>query len=411
MIARSLAVRLNAVVIGTLSQERGRLRFQYGEQAVVRHGLGRPVLSISLPTGLRRFSDAECRPFFDGLLPEGEARRIIAYGLDLPEADTFGLLASIGRECAGAVAVLNPSDPPEDPPLVARARPLSAADLDQLIRDLRLRPLGIDGDVRVSLTGWQEKLLVTDLGGGRWGLPILGSASTHIIKPANPLLPDLVVGEALCLRAAALAGVGAASVALAELGGRGAIIVERFDRTVGTDGVIERRHQEDMCQATATQAGSGGRKYEEHGGPSLARIAAILDRWGRPEDRVELLRQVTCNVVFGNADAHAMNTSIVLPSEGRVQLAPLYDVAPTLLAPGVSTTAGMFINGVRDLAAVTLHDVVAEGVAWGLSSDLATTTVNELAMRLPDAVAHAGAGLPIEGPRFDAFVAFTRRPL
>jgi serine/threonine-protein kinase HipA len=39
--------------------------------------------------------------FFEGLLPEGEARRMIAYDYSLDERDTFGLLVALGRDCAG----------------------------------------------------------------------------------------------------------------------------------------------------------------------------------------------------------------------------------------------------------------------------------------------------------------------
>jgi HipA-like protein len=46
------------------------------------------------------------------LLPEVQARRIIAYDLRIAEADTFALLAVLGRDCACALSVLPEGEEP-----------------------------------------------------------------------------------------------------------------------------------------------------------------------------------------------------------------------------------------------------------------------------------------------------------
>ncbi len=46
------------------------------------------------------------RAWFDGLLPEGEQRTAAERRHRVERGDTFGLLAAIGWECAGAVSVL-----------------------------------------------------------------------------------------------------------------------------------------------------------------------------------------------------------------------------------------------------------------------------------------------------------------
>jgi serine/threonine-protein kinase HipA len=240
--------------------------------------------------------------------------------------------------------------------------------------------------VRVSLGGVQEKLLLTQQG-DEWGLPVEGSASTHILKPGRADLPGNVVSEALCLRVAAALRVQAADVALDQVASADALFVRRFDREVHGDGTIQRLHQENACQALAVAVGSTPRKCEENGGPSLRRIAALLDRWGDPSDLDMLLRQTAINVLVGNADGHAMNTSILLRS-GRATLSPVYDIFSSLLYP-VSTTLGMFINGQTDIRNVAIADLVAEGKSWGLGEAHAEEIVNNLFAAAPRAVGKA----------------------
>ena len=103
---RHLAVWKGEQLVGQLWKSRSGLRFAYDPPILERVGLGRPIVSLSLPTAVRTYPNSRSYPFFDGLLPEGEARRIIAYDFGLPESDTFALLERLGRDCAGALAVL-----------------------------------------------------------------------------------------------------------------------------------------------------------------------------------------------------------------------------------------------------------------------------------------------------------------
>ncbi|HEV3035028.1 MAG TPA: HipA N-terminal domain-containing protein [Solirubrobacteraceae bacterium] len=59
-------------------------------------------ISLSLPVDRERFSPAESRPFFEALLPEGAVREQVASQLKLAASDSYGLLAELGRDCAGA---------------------------------------------------------------------------------------------------------------------------------------------------------------------------------------------------------------------------------------------------------------------------------------------------------------------
>ena len=55
--------------------------------------------------------------------------------------------------------------------------------------------------------------------------------------------------EYLRTRLARACGLKAAAVSYDELDGVPAIVVERYDRTIQTNGTVARTHQEDLCQA------------------------------------------------------------------------------------------------------------------------------------------------------------------
>lgn len=269
--------------LGRLTRTRQGVRFEFERAVTEAVGLGLPILSMSMPTSVRSYPDRGARPFFDGLLPEGEARRIIAYDLGIPEPDTFGLLQALGRDCAGALAIL----PAGELPLPSRAADelptLHQGTIDGLIANLRVHPLGVDNTVRASLAGVQDKLLLTRRSDGTWARPTADVASTHLLKPSIPGLVGSVANEALCLRIASLAGVRAALARTEHFGGRDVLVVERFDRRITATGQVARVHQETACQALAVPVAATARKYEDGGGPSLRSMPRCCDAGRHPK--------------------------------------------------------------------------------------------------------------------------------
>lgn len=81
---------------------------------------------------------------------------------------------------------------------------------------------------RLSLAGVQRKaVLVRDLD-GRYGEPLNGMPSTHVLKPQRADdFPDIAVNELFCLRLAARRGLAAANVALITAARRLCLVVER----------------------------------------------------------------------------------------------------------------------------------------------------------------------------------------
>lgn len=100
---RRAEVHLHGEPVGLLEEVAGEFRFTYLGEAVRRGGRS---LSASLPLRYEPYRGDRLFPFFEGLLAEGELRRIQARQSRLSEADGLGLLLATCREDApGAVTV------------------------------------------------------------------------------------------------------------------------------------------------------------------------------------------------------------------------------------------------------------------------------------------------------------------
>lgn len=382
--AGALAVWLYGERVAIINEERNHSRLVYTEEALSAYPLGTPLLSLTLPVRPERHTQGVVRPFLDGLLPEGQSRLAVAEQFNLRASDTYGLIRAIGRDCAGAV-VMQPTDEPAPPPAsTLRAEALTEADIDTLVANLRTAPLGIDERVRISLGGVQEKLLLTRMPGGSWGRPVDGTPSTHILKPDIARFPGTVENEAFCMRIARHLGLPVATVHTTVIGSRPLLVVERFDRIVHSDGTVDRIHQEDFCQATGTAPDN---KYEEDGGPSLRRIAHLLQAAATPDAQEDLLRAVTANAVIGNGDAHAKNFSLLHHASGALTLAPLYDLLCTL-HHGDDRLA-MYVDNVHRTNRVTAGRITNEAVGWGFSRARAMAIIDGVLEKAPAAIAAA----------------------
>jgi serine/threonine-protein kinase HipA len=378
--ADRLAVWLYETRVAVIEQDHGRLRLWYTPEALAQFPPGTPLLSLSLPVVEQRFSHGVVRPFLDGLLPEGEPRRVIAEELNVRAGDTYSLIQALGRDCAGAV-VIQPDDDPAPPAATTlTATPLTEEEFAGLVANLRSAPLGIDTRVRLSLAGAQEKLVLTRQPDGTWGRPIDGTPSTHILKPEIPAYPQTVENEVFCMKLAKQLGVPVAEVETITVGQRSLIVVERFDRIVHADGSVERVHQEDFCQALHIPP---EQKYEEDGGPSIRTIADTLASVADPDSLEILLRSATLNVLIGNGDAHGKNLSLLHERSGALRLAPLYDLVSTLMY-GLDRLA-MFIDTVQRIDRVTTDRLVNEAARWGMARERAQQIVGDLLARVPDA--------------------------
>jgi serine/threonine-protein kinase HipA len=386
--ADTLAAWIYGTKVATITNDRRRLRLEYTQGARQAFPGGTPLLSLTLPLTDQRYANTVVKSFLDGLLPEGDARRAIAEDLGLAADDTFGLIAALGRDCAGAIVILDHDEPAPLAGSIATAEQISDGELAELVINLRNAPLGVDPRVRLSLAGVQEKLLLTRLSDGSWGRPVDGTPSTHILKPEIRGFPNTVENEAFCMRFANHLGLSVAEVATAEIAGRKLLVVTRYDRLVNSSGEIQRLHQEDLCQATATPPKN---KYQEDGGPSLRQIARLLMGLD-PSSVIRLLKSMVLHVLVGNGDAHAKNYSVLHHESGSVALAPLYDVMSTLLYG--DDRLAMYVDTVQRTNRVTGARLANEGTSWGLSRRAAAETIKEMLDQVNEACERAKEETP-----------------
>jgi serine/threonine-protein kinase HipA len=368
-----LTVFLREQAAGTL-EKRGpsRYRFTYSKQSLSGSGKVSP-LSVSLPLQKGPFSPSQSAPFFEGLLPEGTVRRAIAERFRLSEEDGFGLLDALGADCAGAVVLLPEGARLDDGDGGASVRLLAEEELIALIDELPRHPLGVDvepGDVRLSLGGIQDKLVLVRLPSGEFGQPLGGAPSTCLLKPDYGRYDDLAVNEAFCMRAAAGAGLDVAANHLIRVGSTPCLYVSRFDRLEDDAGRVHRLHQEDMCQALGVLPAA---KYEANGGPSVARIVALLRGLGSARAALDVnrfLKAVLLNFMLGNSDAHGKNFALLYDESGGPRLAPLYDVVSTVIYPELTARMAMSIGKVEQPAEVDMEAWKGLAAACGLGGQL-----------------------------------------
>ncbi|WP_329005633.1 type II toxin-antitoxin system HipA family toxin [Kribbella sp. NBC_00709] len=384
-----LVVYLDGVRTGILHQNpQGQLSFEYDD------GYGTDPtttpLSLSMPKGTSRHPNKPVRAFISGLLPDSEAAlQRLGRKYDVSPSNPFALLRHIGRDAAGAVQIL-----PED--IASNDAANRQGDIEWLTReafDQTLAELAQSPDTwdpgrnagRWSLAGAQSKIALFRSEDGRWGIPCDSTPTTHILKPSMPNYQGHHLNEHLCLRAAQLCGLPAASTELLADDRYEVLISQRYDR-VRDSGRWARLHQEDMCQALSVPP---TKKYQDDGGPGIQQIGDLLARNSLSGSRGENLRRmfdcVVFNAAIGATDSHAKNYSVLLGSRD-IRLAPLYDVATMLpYDPERGLKSAMKIGRTWEMAAVTDEDWIITGRRLGLSTDESITRAKAIKDQIPSA--------------------------
>src|SRR3990167_9955292 len=108
---RILRILMNGIVIGNLEKtSKSGLLFAYDQQWLKTPG-ARPI-SLSLPLVTQQFSGDVVYNFFDNLLPDNsQIRARIQAKFQVATNQPFDLLASIGRDCVGAIQIIE-GEPP-----------------------------------------------------------------------------------------------------------------------------------------------------------------------------------------------------------------------------------------------------------------------------------------------------------
>lgn len=347
--SKSLDIYFDEKLVGQLSQDiHGEINFTYAKSWLNDpHAIG---ISCSLPLQKETFNRKICRPYFNGILPEENPRKIIAKVLGISAANDFSMLEKIGGECAGALTFLPVGE--ELQPTNDHYHELSSADLANILRELPTRPLLAGKDeVRLSLAGVQDKLAVY-VKDNKIFLPLNNAPSTHILKPDFSLFEGIIFNEAICMSLAKQIGLSVAAVEVKKIEDIDYLLVQRYDRTFRSNNTIERLHQEDFCQALGIMSIN---KYQNEGGPSFVQCFDLLRRFSTTPaiDLNNMINAVIFNFLIGNCDAHGKNFSLLY--NNAVHLTPLYDLISTTYYPELSKKMAMKLGGEYQLNKIYLH--------------------------------------------------------
>jgi serine/threonine-protein kinase HipA len=324
---QSLEVRFHDRAIAELGFERGRLQLAYDAGSD-------GGISVRLPPRPDPYDGDECAAFFQNLLPEGGFRESICRRLSLPAVDDFGLLTSLGAECAGAARLVTDA---EAHPSYA---PVAESELRGWLRRPEARPLPRDvPGLAVALSGAQDKLAIHVADGDPY-LCEHGAPTTLILKPDIPDGFNRIelsgLNELFCMQLAASIGVRVPKSSWRF----GAYAVERYDR-VSRRNQLARLHQEDFTQILGLPPTS---KYAV----TWRQCFEVVDRYVKAAEaaRRELVDRLFFNLLIGNCDAHGKNFALLF-GDGGAELAPGYDLLCTQIYPSLSEAFSMRIGPAR----------------------------------------------------------------
>ncbi|WP_233432384.1 type II toxin-antitoxin system HipA family toxin [Aquicella lusitana] len=323
---------MNGILVGKLEKTtQGSLTFSYDQTWLNTPG-ARPI-SLSLPLVKQSFAGDVVYNFFDNLLPDNQQIRArIQAKFHVGTNQPFDLLASIGRDCVGAIQLINGEIPIFKKKINFES--LEEKEIASILSSYLNNPLGMTDtaeEFRISIAGAQEKsaFLYHD---GKWCRPLGETPTSHIFKlPIGYIqhqqmdLSDSCENEWLCAQIASAFELPVATCEILYFENVKVLAVERFDRKMASDNTwLMRLPQEDMCQALGI---SPNLKYQSDGGPGINEIMRLLLGSAAPvADRDMFYRSQVLFWLLAAIDGHAKNFSVFIEPEGKYRLTPLYDI-------------------------------------------------------------------------------------
>ncbi len=348
---------------GLLRQETGdRCSFTY-DGAYLREAM--PAIALTLPLQAEpHLYEGRLHPYFDNLLAEGRQAAIQARWLGIPVEDRFARLLAFGGDCIGAVSIRDPR-----PRAAAGEMPQDAGEIAALTS-------------RASISGVQAKLLAVETEAG-FRPAREGELSTHIAKLPGGNLAGIVPLEYLSTLAARtlLPDDEIAEMRIAPVEGIDGecLLIRRFDR-LREAGATLKRHFEEFNQIL------GHRSEDKYEG-TYAAMAQVMRENPRcsPLDIERLFRRILVSILLGNNDAHLKNFGL-LSLEGRLRLAPFYDVLAVALYPDFSQTPMALRLGQGQnpgtLAGIGRSHMEALAASFGLRKAALREAAHDLGRRL-----------------------------
>jgi serine/threonine-protein kinase HipA len=217
-------------------------------------------------------------------------------------------------------------------------------------------------------------------------------------------MANSVENEWLCMKIASGIGLRAANCEICRFDDVTALVVERFDRRINSDGTsITRLPQEDFCQITGTPLNS---KYESDGGPGIETIMSLLlGSQDASKDRESFFMAQVLFWILAAPDGHAKNFSVFIERGGRFRLTPLYDVVSAypvlghgngLIPPEKLKMAMAFRDKNRHFEWDKIHirHIQESARRCGIDTSAIDAIVSKLSTKIPQTVEMTARSLP-----------------
>ena len=404
-----LTLWMNGIAVGTWEIDSAGRHILAYDEGWLQSERGRPV-SLSMPLRpAAAYSGDVVRNFFENLLPDNRLiRERLQARFHARSTSAQDLLAEIGRDCVGALAILPEGEFPDGFDRIEGV-PLTEVQVEQALERVTVDGRhGDEDDFRISIAGAQEKTAFL-WSGGRWMRPTGATPTTHIFKlplgvpPSGIDLTTSVENEWLCARILAAYGVPVALGDIARFGERAVLVVPRFDRHPSSDGRwLLRLPQEDFAQVCGVGPDA---KYEADGGPGIASILErLLGSTQAAADRLDFFRTQVLFWMLAAIDGHAKNFSVFIEPRGRFRLTPRYDVlsAYPVLGHGKGKLApekirmAMAVRGAnrhyrwREIRRSHFEQTARD---CGLGSSV-RAVIDELVERTPEVIQQVGTAIP-----------------
>ena len=362
------------------------------------------AISIGLPLAEKTFNAQRTRIFFEGLLPEGFTRRCVAEWMHIDENDYVSILSGLGKECLGALKIMDESEEIVTP----EYRELSAREVYALASEGATESAELVTKSHLSLTGASGKAgLYYNVKEDKWYLPIGEAPSTHIVKQSHVRLKKIVANEQLCLLTAKHLGIEIPESFIITTDGNEETVLfatKRYDRKFSENNKIlngmpvpHRLHQEDFAQALGIAAFN---KYEKNNEGYLKMLFDTLRLHSSDPmtDSLKLWDICVFNYLIGNTDNHIKNLSLLYGEDLKsVRLAPAYDIVSTMIYDSSSENMALGINGIYNINEITRESFNKAAIQVGLGSKIAMKRFDAMVNKFTDAITKAKRELKSQG--------------
>lgn len=427
---RVLNILMNGILIGKLEKTtKNGLTFAYDQQWLATSG-ARPI-SLSLPLVDQVFAGDVVHHFFDNLLPDNQQIRArIQAKFHIATNQPFDLLASIGKDCVGAIQIVDGGILPFEK--IIKSQPVNNKEIAAILKGYRSYPLGMMHDAvefRISIPGAQEKSAFL-WHAQKWCRPLGQTPTSHIFK--SPIgfiqhqqmdLSESCENEWLCSKIAKAFGLPVANCDIVHFEDVKVLAVERFDRKLSRDNTwLMRLPQEDMCQALGV---SPNLKYQADGGPGIKDIMNLLLGSATPaQDRDCFFRTQILFWLLAAIDGHAKNFSLFIEADGKYRLTPLYDIISAYPLMAKKQLQKQKIKMAMALVGENHHyhwynvqrrHFISTAKAVNYSIDKAESILDEMLNQVEDVIYKVSVELPsafpkqISQPIFDGMLLMKRR--